>query len=171
MSTKEYLKKICSHTGIYFTISTLLLILFHIIVNNDLTRGVHPGSQALLLPFSFLFATANILFRHSTVKAWARVVLHYTLTVVGTFCCLYLPNRADNTTASKGFVFFFAITIIYAIVMGIILGVRSRINRVKRDEAHYKSIYKQSDSNGKNTKSSKNNKKDKDDYQSVFKKK
>ncbi|MBO5327456.1 MAG: hypothetical protein J6A84_04985 [Clostridia bacterium] len=171
MSTREYIKKICNHTGIYFTVATLLLILFYIIVNNDLTRGIHPGSQALLLPFSFLLATANIFFRYGTFKTWLRVTQHYALTIIGTFCCLYLPNRAGGTTASQGFGFFFAMTLIYAIVMGIILGVHARIHRVTRDEAHYKSVYKQNEDNKKITKSSKNNKKDKDDYQSVFKKK
>jgi hypothetical protein len=171
MSTKEYLKKICNHTGIYFTVGTLLLILFYMIVNSDLTRGIHPGSQALLLPFSFLLATANIFFRYGTFKTWQRVAQHYVLTIVGTFCCLYLPNRADGTTTSQGFGFFFATTLVYAIVMGIILGVRARILRVTRDEAHYKSIYKTDEDPKKITKNSKNNKKDKDDYQSVFKKK
>lgn len=171
MSTKDYLKKICFHTCLYFTAATLVLLLISIIVNNDLTRGIHPGNQALLLPFALLFAVANVLFGHGTFKIWIRVVLHYALTFIGIFCCLYLPSREDNTSPSQGFIFFLAITIIYAIVMGVLLGIRARIKRVTRDAAHYKSVYKESKNESKNTKNSKNNKKDKDDYQSVFKKK
>ncbi|MBQ8716535.1 MAG: hypothetical protein IJY43_01655 [Clostridia bacterium] len=171
MSTKDYLKKICFHTCLYFTVATLLLILFNIIVNNDLTRGIHPGSQALLLPFSLLFASANILFQYATFKTWARVVLHYALTLMSIFCCLYLPNREGHAAATQSFLFLLAITIIYAIVMGILLGVRARIKRVTRDASHYKSIYKQDKNSEKNTKNSQKNKKDKDDYQNVFKKK
>ena len=170
MSTKDYLKKICFHTCLYFTVATLLLILFNMIVNNDLTRGIHPGSQALLLPFSLLFAWANILFQYGSFKTWARVVLHYALTVLSVFCCLYLPNREDSKSAAQSFIFLLAITIIYAIIMGVLLGVRARIKRVTRDATHYKSIYKQ-DKESQNTKNSQKNKKDKDDYQNVFKKK
>jgi O-antigen ligase len=74
MSTKEYLKKICNHTGIYFTVATLLLILFYMIVNNDLTRGIHPGSQALLLPFSFLLAAANMIFSMTSASIITLVI-------------------------------------------------------------------------------------------------
>ena len=171
MSTKEYLKKICSHTGLYFTAATLLLILFNVIVNNDLSRGIHPGSQALLLPFSLIFATANMMFRYGTFKIWERTVLHYVMTVFSVFCFLYLPNLSDGKTASQGFAFFCIVSVIYIIIMGVILGLRARINRVKRDEAHYKSVYKQGKGENSVAKNSKNNKKDKDDYQSVFKKK
>jgi predicted membrane protein len=171
MNTKDYLKKICFHTCLYFTAATLLLLLVSIIVNNDLTRGIHPGNQALLFPFALLFALANILFQYGAFKTWIRVVLHYALTILSVFCCLYLPNREANASASQGFKFFLAITIIYAIIMGVLLGVRARIKRVTRDAAHYKSVYKQDKDENKNTKNSQKNKKDKDDYQSVFKKK
>lgn len=171
MSTKDYLKKICFHTCLYFTVATLLFLLISIIVNNDLTRGIHPGSQALLFPFSLLFASANVLFRHGTFKMWMRVVLHYTLTFMSVFCCLYLPNRDANASASQGFKFFLVITILYVIIMGILLGVRARIKRVTRDAAHYKNVYKQGKDEEKNAKNSQKNKKDKDDYQNVFKKK
>ena len=110
MSTKDYLKKICFHTCLYFTVATLSLILFNIIVNNDLTRGIHPGSQALLLPFSLLFASANLLFQHATFKTWVRVVLHYILTILSVFCCLYFPNREDSKSAAQGFIFLLAIS-------------------------------------------------------------
>ena len=168
MSTKEYFKKICFHTCLYFTVSTLLLILFNLIVNNDLSRGIHPGSQALLLPFSLLFASANILFRYGTFETWVRVLLHYALTVLSVLCCLYLPNQENGVSATQCFLFLLAITIIYAIIMGTLLGVRARIKHVTRDAAHYKSVYKQ---NSDDTKSSQKNKKDKDEYQNVFKKK
>lgn len=171
MSTKDYLKKICFHTCLYFTVATLLLILFNIIANNDLTRGIHPGSQALLLPFSLLFASANILFQYGTFKTWMRVVLHYALTILSILCCLYLPNREGNASATQSFLFLLAITIIYVIIMGALLGLRARIKRVTRDATYYKNIYKQGNRDSKNTKSSQKNKKDKDDYQNVFKKK
>ena len=185
MSKKDFLKRVCVHTAIYFTVTTLLLVLFSVIINADaLTRGVPAVPQLLLLPFSLLFAAANVQFKYATYSTPWRVTLHAILTVGGLFCLVYLPNQEPGKAASVHFGFLLGILLIYAVIMGIFLLVRARVLRVKRDATHYRSLYKERDekhASGK-TKDKENKEKDNkkkrrsekqsaDEYESVFKKK
>ncbi|MBE6701809.1 MAG: hypothetical protein E7585_00135 [Ruminococcaceae bacterium] len=180
MNTKDYLKKIAIHTCIYFTGATLLLIYIYFLFSAS--SGIHPLAQLLILPFSLLFALANVQFQHATIKIAWRVVIHYALTVGGMFCLLYLPNKAPGATASQGLFLFIGLTFIYAIVMGILLILRARIQRVRRDTKHYKGVYQNKDNEKQkkdlpnhkeitNKKPNKSKAQDADDYQNVFKKK
>ena len=170
MSAKDYLKRICIHTCIYFTAATFLLLFLYFVLSLDLSSGIHPVAQICILPFSFLFAAANVFFRYAT--DWGigwRVSIHYALTLVSAFLCLYLPNKASNAPSSQGLILFVVMTVLYAVIMGILLGIRARIRRVTRDESRYKSLY--GGTAAKNSKNGKSKKQSKDDYQSVFKKK
>ena len=168
MSAKDYLKKICIHTCIYFTATTLLLLLLYVILSLDLSSGIYPPAQVCILPFSFLLAAANVFFRYAT--DWGigwRVSIHYALTLGSAFVFLYLPQKADSE--ANGLILFVVMTVLYAVIMGILLGIRARIRRVTRDESRYKSLY--GGTAAKNSKNGKSKKQSKDDYQSVFKKK
>lgn len=169
MSAKDYFKRILIHTCIYFTTTTFLLLFLYFALSLDLTSGIQPVAQICILPFSFLLAVANIFFKYAT--DWGigwRVSIHYALTLGGAFLCLYLPNKGD-AAAKQGLIIFVIMTVLYAVVMSILLGISARIHRVTRDEARYKSLFDGASS--KNGKSGKSKKNDKDDYQSVFKKK
>ncbi len=170
MSAKDYLKKIGAHTCIYFTAITFLLLFLYFALSLDLSTGINPVAQICILPFSFLLATANIFFKYAT--DWGigwRVSIHYCLTLGGAFVCLYLPNKVEGASSSQGLILFVVMTVLYAVIMGIVLGVRARIRHVTRDSAHYKSLYgKKSNDNAKKAKKGKS---DKDEYKNVFKKK
>ena len=161
----NYFKKICAHAGLYFTAATFALILFSLIFNMDLTHGVNPIAQMLILPFALLFATGNVQYKYASYSLIYRVFIHYILTVVGAFCLLYLPNRTGTANASQGVILYIALTVFYAIVMGVVLGVSARAKKMQRDSKSYKKLYKEEDE-PKN----KNVKKKNDDYQNVFKK-
>ena len=129
----------------------------------------------MLLPFSLLFAIANIQFKYTELPIAARVGIHYAFTMLGVMCCLYLPNRNSGAGASQGLILFLAVSVLYAIAMGGFLGVRARIHRVTRDATRYQSLYKSKENSKineqeKNGSSAKNRKNDKDTYQNVFKK-
>ena len=166
MSTKDYMKRIGVHACVYFTAVAVFLIFFACLQG----LNINPVALLLVIPFSFLFAVANIQFKYASFKTVWRVILHGVLTVGGMFCCVYLPNRVSDQV-SVHFGFLVGMLLIYATVMGIILGIRARANRVKRDATHYKSVYKEKN-NGKNDNAKRTDKKQKqDDYQNVFKKK
>lgn len=158
------LKKICAHACIYYTASTFFLLLVYMILSKDTSSGFSTLALVSLLPFSVMLAFANLNFKYAEMKIAWRVVIHFIFTVGGMFVFLYLPNRDDGATAAQGFILALALTIIYWIVMGIVLGFRARAAHVKRDTKQYQSLYR-----GKKDSDSEK-KKNKDDYQSVYKK-
>ena len=170
MHAKDYLKKIGVHTCIYFTATTLILLFLYFALSIDLTSGIHPLAQICILPFSFLLATANVFFKYAAdwEIGW-RLSIHYCLTLGGAFICLYLPNKG-NGGGSNGLVLFIVMTVLYAIIMATVLGIKARIHRVTRDTGRYKNLYKDNGASAKGSKGGKASKKDNDDYQNVFKK-
>ena len=93
MSTKDYVKKIALDTCVYYTVVTFLILFLYFVINADLSSGVNPAALVSILPFSFIFSVANVIYRHTELKFAARALLHYALTVGGAFTCLYLPNK------------------------------------------------------------------------------
>ena len=169
-----YAKKICTHTCIYYTVATFCLLLIYAILARDLTQGLQVKAQICILPFALLFACANVIFAHAPLSAAWRVTLHYAFTLSGVMLCLYLPNRDPQAGGSQGLVLFLALSMIYAIVMGVILGLAARIRHVKRDASRYTSLYKEEkkaaqDKNGKDAKKKKADRTN-DEYRNVFKK-
>ena len=171
----SYTKKICIHTCIYYTAATFALLLIYAIMARDLTQGLQVKAQICILPFALLFACANVIFAHTPLTAPWRVTLHYAFTLAGIMLCLYLPNKDPQAGGSQGLVLFLALSVVYAIVMGVILGLGARIKHVKRDTARYTSLYKKEDKKAESDIPAKTGKKKKPDrkngeYQNVFKK-
>ena len=166
MNAKDYIKKICTHGCIYYTAATFLILFLYFLLNADLSDGIQAVALICILPFSLLFATANVLFRYADKLAliW-RGLLHCALTLSGAFTCLYLPNKDPAANASQGLILFFVMAVVYVIIMGTLLGVRARIHRVRRDESRYTGVYRE-----ESPKKAKKSKPAQQDYQNVFKK-
>lgn len=139
---KNYLGAIFKSACIYYTVTTFLLIFLFWLVSNDITRAMHPVALMLILPFSLLFATANTIFRESSLDLWIKVICHYTITMLGLMLCLYLPNKAPDARATGALALFLVLSLIYAIVMGAVLYLRARLFKVERDEKPYTGVYK-----------------------------
>lgn len=171
----SYVKKICTHTCIYYTSATFGLLLIYAILARDLTQGLQVKAQICILPFALLFACANVIFTNAPLSTAWRVALHYAFTLAGIMLCLYLPNKDPQAGGSQGLVLFLALSVVYAIVMGVILGLGARIKHVKRDASRYTNLYKKEDKKPAQDIAGKDGKKKKPDrkngeYQNVFKK-
>ena len=142
MQKKNYLKKIWQSACVYYTATTFLLIFLFWLISDDITRAMHPVALMLILPFSICFATANTIFKHAGFAKWGKVLLHYAITMAGVWLFLFLPNKSEGQSASGAFILYMILTLIYAIIMGVVLHLQSRINRVTREEAQYTSVYK-----------------------------
>lgn len=142
MNAKEAFKKIALGSCVYYTAVTFLVLFLYFALNLDLADGMQALALIAILPFSVLFASANTIYRHTTLAKWLRVLIHYALTVGGAFVFLYLPNKDPQQTGKQALILFLVFTVLYAIIMGIILIISGRIHRVKRDEGNYHSVYK-----------------------------
>ena len=142
MQKKDYLKKIWLNACVYYTVTTFLLIFLFWLISDDITRAMHPVALMLILPFSLCFAAANTVFKHAKFAKWGKVLLHYAITMAGIWLFLFLPNKSDGQTASGALILYIVLSLIYAVIMGVVLYLQGRINRVTREEAKYTSVYK-----------------------------
>ena len=108
----------------------------------DTTLGVQPVILLAILPFAFFFAVANTIYRYTEIKFGYKALIHYILTVGGTFLFLYLPNKDPQQRGSVMLVLFLIFTVAYFLIMGTIWTIKARIKRVSRDESKYHSVYK-----------------------------
>ena len=141
MEKKSCLKKILLDTCVYYTAVTFFVLFLFFLINADLSRGVHPVSLILFLPFSFCFAAANYFFRFAKSGTALKVLVHYTLTLGGIWLFLFLPNKSADQPASGAFILFVTLSVLYAVVMASILVIRGRYKRVSCDESEYESVY------------------------------
>ena len=142
MQKKDYLKKIWLSACVYYTATTFLLIFLFWLISDDITRAMHPVALMLILPFSVCFAAANTLFKYAGFAEWIKVLLHYAITMASIWCFLFLPNKANGQTAGGAFILYMVLTVIYAIIMGVVLYMRGKIKRITREETKYTSVYK-----------------------------
>ena len=142
MTAKDHLKKIALASSIYYTAATFLLLFLFFVLNVDNSTGIQPVKLIAVLPFAIFFAAANDLYRSAKWARWLRVLCHYVLTVGGAFLFLYLPNKDPSQKASGALLLFVVFTVVYFLIMGTVLIVTSRIQRVKRDTKGYQSVYR-----------------------------
>lgn len=142
LTKQDALKKICLWACVYYTATTFLLIFLFWLISNDITRAMHPVALMLVLPFSLFFATANYICKETKLGTAAKVFLHYALTLGGIWLFLFLPNKSEGQSASGAFLLFLLLTVIYALIMGVVLYMRARIGRIARDSAAYTGVYK-----------------------------
>ena len=140
--SKNYLGIIFKNACIYYTVTTFLLIFLFWLISDDITRAMHPVALMLILPFSLLFASANTLFCAAKMDTWLKVICHYSITMLALMLCLYLPNKASDARPMGALALLLALSVIYAVIMGIVLTLRARLFRVERDEKAYTSVYK-----------------------------
>ena len=169
-------KKFSLHTCVYFTAITTALLLSWLLVNYGVadTEGFSVVRILCFLPFSALFAFGNINFKYSEAKIGWRVLFHFLFTVGGAFVFLYLPSRVEGDSTEAAVAMVLILTVLYWILMGTFLALRSRILRIDRDSKQYKSLYRNNEQRRNTVKSdadkNKQSKKNKDDYQNAYKK-
>ena len=139
---KSLLKQILQAACVYYTVTTFILIFLFWLISDDITRAMHPLALMLILPFSVCFAAANTVFKSEKLSGLVSVLLHYALTMGGVWLFLFLPNKSTGQTASGALILFLVLSLIYAIIMGVVLYMRGRIKRITREESNYTSVYK-----------------------------
>ena len=142
MQSKDLAKRIALFSCVYYTLFTFIILFLYFALNTDLSKGMHPVALIAILPFSFCFASANALYRHTSFRKAIRLSLHFLLSVGGAMLFLYLPNKSPEQDLNDALLILLVLALLYWLVMGTILIVTARIRRVERETATYKSVYK-----------------------------
>ena len=142
MQKKEFFKRIMLSACVYYTITTFLLIFLFWLITGNITRAMHPVALMMVFPFSVVFAFANRVFRSPRLARWQRVLTHWALTMLGMFLFLFLPNKAEGQRAGGAFILLLVLTLLYAVIVGLILFFEARVKHIAREEEVYTGVYK-----------------------------
>lgn len=129
---KSLIKRLCTGACVYFTLLALALMLIRAIAAG-LDGGIIEISRFLLLfPCGLLLSAAGTVYRHTQLQGWARLLLHYLLTMLAFFLCLWLP--AGGHTAAKNLIAIMLFTVGYALVFAVLLLTRHHYRSIKEED-------------------------------------
>lgn len=129
---KSLIKRLCTGACVYFTLLALSLMLIRTIAAG-LDGGIIEISRfLLLLPCGLLLSAAGTVYRHTRLQGWARLLLHYLLTTLAFFLCLWLP--AGGHTAADHLISIAFFTVGYALVFAVILLTRHHYRSIREED-------------------------------------
>lgn len=137
MKFKAFLKAFLIHTCIYSTVlfsAAMLLVLI-----GGMTSFA-TASYFLILAFCAFFALANVIFATVNLSVWLRTVIHAVLTLGGFYLCIIIRYADIGTPRESIMLFAVLVSVLYAIGMGVFLGVRYAKQK-KAEKKRYRSVY------------------------------
>ena len=125
---------------VYFTILTVVSYFLGEVISEE-NRNLIPNFHMILLflLFGFAFNGANKVFINKKLSIASRVIIHYAICTA--YLLIFMLSSPADISPSTSFTIFAVFTVIYFIIMGTILTVRSRINRRRNSKSEYKAIY------------------------------
>lgn len=114
MKALQQFKKWIVGGCIWYAILNVGFLLIWALFFFDAEKNVGPslGAFALLIPAALTISLATRLYQTEQIPRWARILLHYLLTVLAVFLFLYLPADAKKSPSS-GLVMFALFTAVY----------------------------------------------------------
>ena len=134
MNIKATVKRVISHTSVYFTVLTALYAFLVMIVNVSDEGAKLLASQLLFIfIFSILAAIGQEFLSGNRLSAGVSIVFHYLTLLFGFYTCFLLPLGMQGAQVFVGIVLF---SLLYGIVMGVraIIRARFRANTKKEEE-------------------------------------
>lgn len=125
---------------VYFTILTVFFYFIGEVISGD-DRNLIPNFRMILLflLFGFAFNAANKVFTNKKLSIALRVIIHYAICTA--YLLIFILSSPADISPSTSFTIFAVFTIIYFIIMGTILAIRTSINRRRNSKSEYKAIY------------------------------
>ncbi len=141
MTFKIFFKKMMCRSCVYFTINMLIYIAISALVNvGDSELLLDAGRTILFFVFSLLVALANSLFLLSKPNGALRILVHYLICIFAFYACFMLPINMKASGVLIGMVIF---TLVYAVIYGLDLLIRSRYRtKLEQTQAYQKQFKK-----------------------------
>ena len=137
MNIKAILKRVTSHTSVYFTVLVALYASLVMIINVSDEGAKLLASQLLFIfLFSMLAAFGQEFLHAERISTGIGILLHYVTLLFAFYTCFLLPLGMQGVQV---FVGIFLFSLVYGIVMGIRALIRARFRaNSKKAEAYTK---------------------------------
>lgn len=119
---------------VYFTLLSLLLILFRLLTNGTDNAGViYTTSFLLLFPAGLCISLGGMLMRVEKLPRWCRYLFHYLLTVLAVFLFLYLPSGVTVKPISM-MLMLALLSVLYWVLFGLTMLIVSRVRKLMEED-------------------------------------
>ena len=132
MAAWKTIKKWLAHGCIYYTVVSIVLILFALLGNPENAWTI-PTNFWQILPASLAFALAGNLLASSKIARWKRVLLHYIIYMAAIYGFFFLPSDAKPQPISI-LLMWVLITVVYWAIFGLVLLIRIGIRRLMEED-------------------------------------
>ena len=132
MAAWKKIKKWLADGCVYYTVVSIVLILFALLGNPD-TAWTVPTNFWQILPASLCFALAGNLLASNRIARWKRFLLHYFIYMAAIYVFFFLPSDAKPQPISI-LLMWVLLTVIYWAIFGLVLLIRSAIRRLMEED-------------------------------------
>ena len=106
---------------------TSIFFIFAKISSPDITPAVHIGRYFTILLFSLLIVGANLLFKIRKLAKILALLIHYVVIILA-FTLIFVDLK--GITGTRIFILLMLFTIFYAMMFGIVIGIRKLCSRL-----------------------------------------
>lgn len=130
-------KYIIAYSSVVFTAITLVLLIFHSLSANKAGMAfADPARFLAIYPFALFSSVAGLVFK-SKLKTAVKVLIHYAVTIVSFYLFICAPIKSSTNPIA----IIALASLIYLLGAAADLGIRAAINKKKRDDVPYQSVY------------------------------
>ena len=135
--TAAVIKDIFIKACIYFTVSIILLNIFGYFLN---VSWFEPGMCFLFALASFFAGIAVQVYKLTKIPAFSRHIAFFIL-VYADFFLVVIPLSSYSTNQGSALYLSIAFAIVYLVIFGICIGIKSAVNAVRNKNLKYTAVY------------------------------
>ena len=136
MNFKATVKRLLSHTSVYFTVLTAVYAFLVMLVNvSDESAKLLVSQILFLFLFSILAALGQEFLHTARCRTGIGILLHFAILLFGFYTCFLGPFGMKG---SQVFVGIFLFTLVYALIMGVRALILARFRANSKSETYQK---------------------------------
>ena len=127
---------ICYSSVVFTAISLMLLISQSLTASKVGVVFADPARFRAIYPFTLCTAAAGLVFK-TKMKMWTKLLIHYAVTIVSFYLFVCSPIKSSTNPVA----IIALASLIYLLGAAADLIIRAAINKKKRDDTPYQSVY------------------------------
>ena len=155
LMNNSFWKKVFYGGCALFCVLAVLISLLMLIINSATTENTFDIALSvfrilMLAVFCFAFSFACTFYRVDSMKEWLRLCLHFIITALAFFVCIYSPVNAEinasggEMPSENSLIVFALFTVVYFVCYGILKAAKSLSKKSKAKKEEYSPVYKKS---------------------------
>ncbi len=149
----NFWKKVFFGGSAIFSASAVFIAIIMLIINSNGTENMFNIALSvyrllMIAVFCYVFAFATAFYTTDSMKEWVRLPLHFILTTVGFFVCIYAPVSSEISAAGgelpteNAIIVLALFAVFYFICYGIFRLIKRAVKKKKSEKEEYSPVFK-----------------------------